>query len=167
MIDARMLEANLQAKLANGGPALALPLPQKAGGLVVVFMEYGETVRSGVEELVPPCAVWIVDPERGDVVAREARVPRDFGVEAAPDTVVQGFGLEVDGETYWAEHDRFLAIAPRVWAAFRDHDTVATLDAETRALLEEHDNLFARIAKKPLLPYYEHVGAEYFAWVRS
>jgi hypothetical protein len=164
MHDAASLYAAARGRLKNGGPALSLPLPRRRAAVEVVFMVYAEAVRQGAEELVPPRALLVFDPRTGALIAEQPCRPRDFGVDAEPDARSVGFGLELRGAEYRAGRDRLLAIATGVWESFAG---AAPLDSAAVARVREHDEIFARIAKKPLLPYYESLGAEYFLWSRA
>lgn len=161
MKDAHDLRDALSGELENGGPALSLPLPRRSasGAVEVVFFVYTESVLRDRELVYPPWQLITVDPESGDVVSRAPCTPVTFGIEADPQGAVEGFGLTVGSQDFFASEDRLLAIAPRVWEAFARG---AAPDDETRALVAEHDALFDRIAKKPLRPYYEAIGADYF-----
>jgi len=73
--------------------------------------------------------------------------------------------VKVRGDEFWRQRDRLMDIAPHVWAAFETGGLRVVRPAFD--LVREHDEIFERIAKAPLKPYYAKLGAEYWAWSRA
>jgi len=155
----------VRARTKRGVHAVSLPLPIRVRGkLRIAFLVYGEPAKQGQELVYPPSELAEVDPRTGKAEFRPCG-PADFGIDAAPNVPVNGFGVKVRGDEFWRQRDRLMDIAPHVWAAFETGGLRVVRPAFD--LVREHDEIFERIAKAPLKPYYAKLGAEYWAWSRA
>jgi len=62
-------------------------------------------------------------------------------------------------DEFWYLVDRFYAISPAVWQMYK------TGSVQNRDILKEYHAIFRRIAKAPLIPYYEAVAPDLFDWL--
>lgn len=150
------------------GEAAALPLPQKMGDSVyVVILYYREGVRPGEEVIYPPHFIVTVDASTGDIIKSTTCVPADFGVPRKPGSRTVGFGLdpEMSADVFWDLTDRFMDISSRVWEIYSTK--ITRLDSRNAKVIREYDSIYRRIAKKPLVPYYRAIAADFFRWLST
>ena len=172
--EARYISAHEAVGAANGaydmctGEAAALPLPRRSEptrALHVVVLFYEEGMAPGEETVFPPHHVVTVDPATGDVVESRPCSPSDFGVAQAPGAPTQGFGLDPDltADEFWELKDRFMDLSPAVWELFASEAT--SLDPADTGVVRRYDACFRRIAKAPLMPYYEAIAGDFLEWM--
>lgn len=150
------------------GEASALPLPQMAkpgGALRVVILYYRESTRFGDETVFPPHHMVSVDPASAKVVEARPCTPAQFGLALAPGAATRGLGLDpaMPASEFWTRTDRFMELSPTVWALYAER--AIRLAPPARAIVAEYDACLRRIAKTPLLPYYEAVAGDFFDWL--
>lgn len=147
------------------GEARAPLLPGKRDDSIHCIVLYYREGTPGQEIVYPPHFIVRVDAATGDVVESRAVVPRDLGVSQEPRAPTKGFGLDPDmtGSEYRASKDRFMEISSPVWEIYATG--VTTLHGQDADLVREYDTIYRRIAKAPLIPYYEAVAPDFFEWL--
>jgi hypothetical protein len=147
--------------------AQTLPVPRTGddGRFEVVVLVFRQPARLGQERMFPPHRLSVLDPT--DAAVRRAAVcrPADFGVDAAPDAPIDGFGLgPVPPKEFTAANQRLAALSPRVWEIFADGGPVTD---EDRGVVREYATHFARVTYQPLLPYYAAAAPRFFSWLAT
>ncbi len=154
--------ANRNHPISVGGEAQMLPLPTKKGETVaVVILYYNEPFQQGKEIVYPPHHKITINAETGAVIENKAVTPSDFGMSQAEPEPVEGFGLDpnLTSDEFWYLVDRFYAISPAVWQMYK------TGSVPNRDILKQYHAIFRRIAKAPLIHYYEAVAPDLFDWL--
>ncbi len=77
---------------------------------------------------------------------------------------IEGFGLDpnMTSDEFWNLTDRFFEISPLVWKMYKNESTLKKMD-----IIKEYHAIFRRIAKAPLIPYYEAVAPDLFDWLSN
>lgn len=148
------------------GMAIALPVATKKNSrLQIVVLLYKESTKRGDETIYPPHHILAIDPISGKVLRNEPCTPQMFGLNQAVGIPVVGFGLDpgLSAEVFWKKHDRFMELSPEVWKAYASG--ASHLTQQGTQLVREYSGIFNIIAKKPLLPYYHAVAADFFKWL--
>lgn len=146
--------------------AETLPVPVREGGaLVLLIMYFREKGRPGRRVVTPPHHAMHLDPATGKVLRFWATAPEDLGIEL-PTTPVPGAGVDpkMTSDAFVAKRRRLLELSPELWRAFAQG---GSLDAATRALVQEYHALFLQITKKEVAPFYTGAAPDFFTWVRS
>jgi hypothetical protein len=147
--------------------ATTLPIATMSEGkLRVVILYYKEISRPGTDKkMYPPHHIMVLDPSSGEIIKFEECKPKDFGIDRKPDQAEMGDGLDpkMPGDEFQTKKRRLLEISPSVWEAFASGST--SVDGKSLATVKEYDEIFKRIAKKPLLPYYHAVATDFFEWL--
>lgn len=161
-----VLAAASEAFQPRSGVAAALPLPRNRGGQVVVLF-YREGMRPGEETVYPPHHQVIVDAATGEVVESRPCTPAELGVAKAPGEPTAGFGLDpsMPVAEFWERVARFRDLSAAVWELYADG--ALSLDPASRALVDDYSTCLRRVAKAPLLPYYEAVAGDFLDWVEA
>lgn len=148
------------------GEAEALPLPIKQGSDVHgILLYYKEGMVPGEEIVYPPHFMVTIDASTGDIIESKSCVPSDFGVPQEPGVPTEGFGLDTDMsvDEFWDSMDRFMEISSAVWEIYATG--AATLDPRNADIVREYNSIYKRIAKEPLIPYYEATAPDFFKWL--
>jgi hypothetical protein len=163
---ARELTDIASSKLGlSTGVAETLPLPRRVDdSMRVIVMHYREGLKPR-ESVYPPHSIATIDAATGEIVEARNCLPADLGVAQQPGEPTVGFGLdpEMTGDDFWELTDRFLDISPQVWEIYARGST--QLPSEDLDLVLYYRFLYSRIAKAPLIPYYEAVAADFFEWM--
>ncbi|MEZ5401837.1 MAG: hypothetical protein R2729_19340 [Bryobacteraceae bacterium] len=141
-------------------------ITEAGGGARVRIVFYTETGPPNARQVHPPHHVMDLDPTTGQVLRFERCQPRDIGI-ATPAQPVPGVAYDAsDGiEGFARRTGRFFEISPAVWRLFLNRG--APLDAGGKALVAEYWDLFSRITKADVAPFYIGAAADFFGWVRS
>lgn len=159
-------EKNYQ--LHVGGEARTLPLPTKTGETVyIVMLYYLEPYHLGKEIVYPPHRKIVINPATGELVENTEVTPTDFGMSQDAMVPAEGFGLDPDltSDEFWQLRDRFFKISPLVWEMYKNESTHPRF--QDMDILREYHAIFRRIAKAPLVPYYEAIASDMFDWLSS
>lgn len=147
--------------------ATMLPVPlKKAGGLEALVVYYTETGPRTNRTVHPPHYAMRLDAATGKVLHFGATTPERLGI---PQPLVPVPGAHIDpkmtGLEYADARDRLLDISRDVWTAFEAGST--SPDAQTTALAREYLDLFLKITKPEVAPFYTGAAPEFFAWLRA
>jgi len=160
---------DIATKAHNGtrGETTALPLPTIENGSVVVsVLFYTEGLQPDTETLFPPHGRANIEAERGNIIEVDKCVPSDFNVPHEAGVPIDGFGLDhVTADEFWERMDRFQDISADVWQLYAEGNT--QLEPEAQDLVREYFTCYQRIAKAPLIPYYEAIAGDFFRWIEK
>lgn len=148
------------------GVAMTLPLPIKIGQkLHIIIFFYKEGMRPGEEIVYPPHHKIAIGAATGNVIENTPVTPKNLGVTKDPNIATEGFGLDpsMTADEFWSLVDRFFEISPFVWKIYKTGLTrQSNRDLE---VIREYNSIFHRIAKAPLIPYYEAVASDFLEWL--
>jgi hypothetical protein len=160
-----------EAAYADGlstGMARSLPVAySKNSRLQIVILFYREPAIKDVERMYPPHHIVAIDPTNGQVMKNGPCTPKMFGFDQAVAAPTQGFGLDpgVSADVFWERYDRFMEISSVVWKAYASGSS--DLTQQSTQIVREYYEIFNKIAKKPLLPYYRAVAPDFFKWLEK
>lgn len=154
-----------QSKLPVGGVAASWPIPVREHGVVrAAFFVYPCSHDPKVVWEGAPERLIVLDAETADVVRDTPESPSNLG----PPPPAHG-PLLGSHERRVASMDELLALrkrisdlAPGVWGAFGEGRTALTPQA--RAEVAEYVRIMDKIEPEALMPYYRHIGREFYAW---
>lgn len=149
-----------------GGEAQMLPLPIKRDGTVqIVILYYNEPLYPGKEIIYPPHRMMTINPETGEVLGNRKVTPADFGFPKTAMGPMEGYGLDahMTSDEFWHYIDQFHVISPLVWELYSAESR--QVSDEDKDLLMEYEEIFRRVAKTPLIPYYKAVAPDLFEWL--
>jgi hypothetical protein len=163
-----LIAASNRASDPRTGDATALPLPRAVRPdrpLRVVVLYYREGMRPGEETVFPPHHQVTLDATTGRVLESTPVTPAALGVARDPGVPTRGFGLDpaMTASEFWERTDRLMELSAPVWALYATG--ASALDEGNRNLVAEYETCFRRIAKAPLLPYYEAISGDFLAWL--
>jgi hypothetical protein len=155
-------------------PAHALPLETRQSypipvlrpeGLWVEFLFCTQRARPGSLQLLAPDYLADINAATGEFEPLKKVTPRNFG-QSDPEGEFIGEHRLSPGTTY----EESLAQEQRL---YHDYDVLLPAFAagllrvtpEVKTAAADFKELFARLAERPLLPYYKVVGKDFFAWL--
>ncbi|MCP3952594.1 MAG: hypothetical protein GY697_10325 [Desulfobacterales bacterium] len=147
--------------------ANTLPIPKKTeSGLVILIIYYNETGPHGQRVVHPPHYAMTLDPATGDVLRFWACRPDDLGI-VAPLKTLPGAGITpgMTGNEFFHLRLRFLDISAAVWQAYASGAT--QFEPQLQKLIAEYWQLFLRITKKEIAPFYAMSSPDYFQWLKT
>ena len=147
-----------------GEAVFIVPKLDETSSLRLVVLYYREP-SDGKESVFPPHQMVIVDPRSKEVVESKPCTPREFGVDQEAGQPIEGFGLRVTVNEFWDRKIRLKEISPTIWDLYAEGNT--QLEPEARDLVREYFTCYQRIAKAPLIPYYEAIGEDFFRWIEK
>jgi hypothetical protein len=145
-----------------------VPVRDPKGIRLAFFYGHAEILKPGEGfQLWPPTYVALLHPETAKLQELRAIAPKDFGQRHAQDQPLGAY-LTMP-ERMQAE---FLTKQVRWYQAY---DVLLPLFAarsprvppEGKQALAEFNELFPQVTEAPLLPYYQTVGKEFFAWLKA
>jgi hypothetical protein len=146
----------------------SLPVPVRASeGFHVAFLYSPSQALPNETRLAPPHFVALLDPVTGKLAGVRHVTPQTFGQAHEPDALIGTFKLApgTDYKEYLAERERLFRLYERLVPEWAGHASTARQDL--RPLAAEFLRLFSLLSEPPLEPYYNSLGAEFFAWVRA
>lgn len=136
-----------------------------AGGVEALVLFYKVTGPRGKTRVELPSHAMRIDPRTGVVLRFWACDPADLGL-VPPLPPVPGAGALPDAVTDFLDmRDRFLAISADVWEAFEAGGT--SVSAATRDLVAEYFDLFLKITRASVAPFYVGAAQDFFGWIRA
>lgn len=170
----KMMEIKKLIEQARFHPAAAMPtethqsypIPLKFGDrLRVAFLYCPSRVspQFGLQ-LVAPNYIATLDVESGKFEEMRAAAPNDFGQPHKEAELIGKYPMP-EG----MNPEQFIAAQAELYRAY---DILlpmfagnAVVPADVKDTARRFKSLFSQIAEPPLLPYYQSVGKEFFAWV--
>ena len=146
--------------------ANTLPVPQRDdGNLVILILYYRESGRPNHRVVKLPDHAMQLDPVTGKVLRFWACRPEQVGIET-PLRPVEGAGIRpgMDWEEFFHKRERFLAISPEVWEAYRSS---AAKSSAAATVAREYWQLFLEITKAEVAPFYVAAAPDFFRWLRQ
>lgn len=143
-----------------------LPIATKVEGeLRVLVLFYKVLGRRGATRVELPSHAMHLDPRTGVVLRFWACDPTELGL-STPLAQVPGAGALPDDVTDFLDlRDRFFDISPTVWEAFEAGGS--QVSAPTRDLVHEYFDLFLRITRPSVAPFYAGAARDFFDWIRA
>jgi hypothetical protein len=148
--------------------AETFPVPVRAGdGVALLILFYRELGPPARRVVYPPDHAMHVDPATGKVIRFWATTPEELGIQQ-PSTPVPGAGVDprMPVDELIALRKRFLDISADVWRAFAQGGGQPP-DAAVRPLVKEYHEIFLRLTKREVAPFYVGAAPDFFSWVRS
>jgi hypothetical protein len=134
-------------------------------GVEVLVLFYEVRGRGAASRVLPPSHAMRIDPRTGVVLRFWACDPAELGL-AGPLTPVPGAGaLPDDVKDFLDYRDRFIAISADVWEAFEAGNVA--LAGPIPNLVAEYYDLFLKITRAEIAPFYVHAAPDFFGWIRS
>lgn len=147
--------------------AVMWPVATRANGpLEALVVYYDETGPRTHRTVHPPHHAMRLDPVTGKVLHFGATTPERLGLRR-PFTAVPGVGIDpkMTVPEFIAKRDRFLDISADVWSSFAAGTPSG--GAATATLAAEYWDLFSRITKAEVAPFYAGAAKDFFDWVRA
>jgi hypothetical protein len=162
------LQASSSTRIPMGGTGVSWPTPVLEHGAFCVAVFW---YRCSHDPKVP---AWFRPPHRLFVLDRESAIvlrstncsPADFGMDLDPSLPLAPppKRLERPYEPWSAWRARLREISPMVWSDWAAGKT--RLDAEATRRVAEYLELLPKVETEELMPFYEALGKDFFAWAR-
>jgi len=146
----------------------SLPIPMMAEKkLLITRLAYGTRVlpQRGVY-IMPPSHSLVADYASGKFIAVEELDVRAAGVKLPPagDAWMHQAKQFATPQERLAAYERLYDLYDAVLPTFLARRPV---DADAKKAVREFHELFRELAEKPLQPYYDALGKEFFTWVEQ
>ena len=118
------------------------------------------------EQMLPPSHIAFLDPYSGSFIETRRITPAEGGFDWDWATPLPGPFLslaEQRGEGNARYLEVLAEICPLLWKAFEEDSR----SEATRDLVEQYMRIFPDVIQIPLLPYYMHLGREFWAWMHT
>jgi len=168
------LELEYLARALNefpiGGPAQSLPVPvRRQDQLMIAYMVHAQMAMPGPLIMWPPREIIWLDPVNGKLIEKTNVTPADFGQTDPADEILKVKPSEYSRLTY----DEFAALEKRLYILYdilfpawaTGSSTLSQVQLQNFA--HEALDIFYKISKQPLQPYYESLGRDWFSWLRK
>ena len=170
VVELKQLAAREITHFEGGGPRLSFPVTtHRQGKPLIAFMIYHYGFRPGLVRMSPPYEVVWFNPASGELIAKTAVSPADFGQTHPANEPLPEWKFSMPpGMTtgsYAELHNHFFALYDvlfEVWAT-----NPSTRSSALQSAAREFLKIFDQISEPPLRPYYDALGREYFEWVRA
>ncbi|MEZ4312216.1 MAG: hypothetical protein R3F14_29660 [Polyangiaceae bacterium] len=134
-------------------------------GVEVIVLFYAVKGPQSRPTVMLPSHAIRIDPRTGSVLRFWPCDPAELGLSGKLTPVPGAGALPADVNDFLAARDRFLAISPDVWEAFEKGDT--KVDQPTRDLVAEYYDLFLKITRAPVAPFYVGAARDFFDWIAA
>jgi hypothetical protein len=142
------------------------PIPvHPPDGLRVEFLYCTQRAKPGSLQLVSPEYLLIIHAASGQLEPLKKVTPRDFGQSDSEGAFIGEHKLP-PGMTYeesLSQEQRLYHDYDVLLPAFADISTDVLPEVRTAA--PEFKALFEKLAERPLMPYYQVIGKDFFAWL--
>jgi hypothetical protein len=154
---------------AGGGPTVSLPVPvRRKGQPQVAFMVCRYSFSAKGAWMWPPYKIIWFDPVNGDYITEADVLPADFG---QTDSVDKRMERDIALPSNMADRlddlrERLFELYDILFEAWANKYSTTSHD-KLQSAAREFLRIFDQISEKPLRPYYNALGRDWFEWLRE
>ncbi|MBK8256698.1 MAG: hypothetical protein IPK82_29010 [Polyangiaceae bacterium] len=134
-------------------------------GVEALVLFYSVVGARGNARAKLPSHAMRIDPKTGSVIRFWACDPAEIGLGGSLTPVPGAGALPDDVKDFLDFRDRFIALSPSVWEAFEKGNT--SLVQGERDRVAEYYDLFLKITRPPVAPFYVGAARDFFDWIRA
>lgn len=147
--------------------AETLPIPRlKDGQFALLIMHYNESGPPGKRVVGLPHHATLINPQNAKVEEFWKCSPEELGIKGQL-SKIDGVGIDpaMTSMQFVEKRKRFLEISAPVWEAYFRRDQKP--DAATRLVIAEYVDLFGKITKAEVAPFYHAASPDFFRWLKA